>query len=144
MTPQQTAEACVAHMLRSDAASQSMGIAVVAVKPGQATIQLAVTPAMTNGFDICHGGVIFTFGDSAIAFAANTYNEVAVLAAASIDLVRSVAIGTILTATATEQHRGQRSALYDVRITDSRDVTIALMRGRCSRLGRPLLPVSAP
>lgn len=143
MTPQETASACVAQMLQADAASKGMNIEVVDVAPGRATARMTVTRAMTNGFDICHGGYLFAFGDSTLAFAANTYNDVTVLAAASIDCLRSAKLGTQLTAVATEQHRGRSSALYDVTITDADGRTIALMHGRCTPLGRALLPASA-
>ncbi len=139
MTPEQIARACVQHMLGNDAASRAMNIEIVDVSPGHATIRMSVTQSMTNGFDICHGGVLFTFGDSALAFAANTYNDLAVLAGASIDLLRSVSVGAVLTAEAVEQNRGARTALYDVTIADDAARTIAVMRGRVMRMGRPVL-----
>lgn len=140
MTPAQRAAACVAHMLASDDASRALGMTVEATAPGYARVALVVTRAMTNGFGICHGGIVFALADSAFAFACNTHDEVAVSAAASIEFLKSATVGDRLTADARERHRGRRSGVYDVVVTNDADEEIALFRGRSTSLGRPLLP----
>jgi acyl-CoA thioesterase len=139
MRPDQIAAACVARMLKEDAASRAMGMAVLTVAPGHVTTRMTVAKAMTNGFDICHGGYLFALADSTIAFAANTYDDVTVLGAASIDILRSAVSGMVLTAEATELHRGKRTAIYDATVRNPSGEVVATMRGRCTRLGRPVL-----
>ena len=44
---------------------------------------MRVRADMMNGHGVCHGGIVFALGDSAFAFACNSYNEATVAAAAS-------------------------------------------------------------
>jgi len=140
MTPEERAAACVAHMLAEDDASRALGMTVEATAPGSARVSLDVTRAMANGFGICHGGIIFTLADSAFAFACNTYDELSVAAAASIEFLKSANVGDRLTATAQERQRGKRSSVYDVSVTNAAGEEVAVFRGRSASLGRPLLP----
>ena len=48
---------------------------------------------MVNGFDICHGGIIFALADTAFAFACNAYDRLTVAASASIEFVRPARAG---------------------------------------------------
>jgi acyl-CoA thioesterase len=130
-------------MMSEDDASRGLGMTVEATAPGHARVSLVVTRAMANGFGICHGGVIFTLADSAFAFACNTYDELTVAAAASIEFLRSANVGERLTADARERQRGRRSGIYDVSVTNGVGEEIAVFRGRSASLGRPLLPKEA-
>ena len=50
---------------------------------------MTVREDMLNGHGTCHGGYIFTFADSAFAFACNSYNKVSVAASADISFLRA-------------------------------------------------------
>ena len=63
-----------------------------------------------------------------------------VAAAASIDFIRSAAVGDELTAKCEERHRGRTTGTYDVAVTGPDDRTIALFRGRSHEVGGPVLP----
>lgn len=140
MTPEQLATACVRHMLDHDPASRNLGLEIVSVAPGHVALRMHVTTDMTNGFDVCHGGLLFALADSTLAFAANTYDEVAMVSSADVEFLRTATRGEVLTASAVERNRGRRNSLYDVTITNAAGETLALVRGRCTRLGRTLLP----
>src|SRR5688500_19121394 len=58
-------------ILESDSASEWMGIQVVALDDGHATIRMTLRQEMLNGFGMAHGGMIFAFGDTAFALACN-------------------------------------------------------------------------
>ena len=60
MTPQQVAEACRDAMWQGDRASQELGMAVVAVGPGTATVTMPVRAEMLNGHGMAHGGLVAT------------------------------------------------------------------------------------
>jgi acyl-CoA thioesterase len=77
-TAQQIAEAVRDAMWRDDRASKALGMQVLAIGPGTATMSMTVREDMLNGHDICHGGLIATLADSTFAFACNAYNEVTV------------------------------------------------------------------
>ena len=61
-------------ILKDDYASEWMGIEVVALDDGHATIRMALRQEMLNGFGMAHGGMIFAFGDTAFALACNPAN----------------------------------------------------------------------
>ena len=51
-----------------------MGIEVLALDDGHATIRMTLRQEMLNGFGMAHGGMIFAFGDTAFALACNPAN----------------------------------------------------------------------
>ena len=55
-TPQQTADLVRERMFANDRASKALGMRVVEMSPGQATLTMTVREDMLNGHDICHGG----------------------------------------------------------------------------------------
>ena len=71
-------------MWAGDRASRWLGMELVDVGPGTATLQLKLTDEMVNGHDIGHGGITFTLADSAFAFACNSHNRITVAASAEI------------------------------------------------------------
>ncbi len=122
-----------------DTASQALGIEVTDVGPGRATTTMTVRADMTNGHSVCHGGLIFTLADTAMAFASNSHNEEALAAAAAIDFLAPAPLGAVLTAVATEQTLRGRSGIYDVTVSDHTGATIALFRGRTRKVGRVIV-----
>ena len=76
------AQKCCETMWGNDVASQDLGMTIEVTKPGQAEARFEVRANMVNGYEICHGGFIFTLADSAFAFACNTYNRITVAASA--------------------------------------------------------------
>ena len=59
-------------MWGGDRASAGMGMSIVDVDEGSATLTKTVLGEDVNGHGICHGGVIFSLADSAFAFACNS------------------------------------------------------------------------
>jgi hypothetical protein len=57
-TPQETAEDVRDGMFANDNASKGLGMRIVEVGPGQATLEMRVRADMLNGHAICHGGFI--------------------------------------------------------------------------------------
>ena len=65
----QKSQDIVDNMMQQDAFSQWLGIEVLEVKTGSSKLQMTVRKEMTNGFGIAHGGITYSFADSAVAFA---------------------------------------------------------------------------
>jgi acyl-CoA thioesterase len=139
LSPDDLARACAEAMWKEDDASQGLGMEIVDVKPGQATLTMTVKPNMVNGQRIAHGGFIFTLADSAFAFACNTRNERTVAAQGDITFIKPGKLGDLLVATAGEISRNGRSGIYDVRVTVG-DVVIAEFRGHSRTIGGTWLP----
>ena len=136
------ARACAEAMWKEDDASKGLGMEIVEVGPGQATLAMTVKPDMVNGQRIAHGGFIFTLADSAFAFACNSHNERAVAAQGSITFIRPGKLGDRLVATAREISRSGRSGIYDVRVTADDGTVIAEFRGHSRVIGGFWLPAS--
>ena len=75
LSPEDLARACADAMWKEDDASNGLGMEIVEVGPGRATLTMTVRPDMVNGQRIAHGGFIFTLADSAFAFACNSHND---------------------------------------------------------------------
>ena len=141
LSPDDLARACADAMWGEDQASQGLGMEIVEIKAGQATLAMTIQPHMVNGHGIAHGGFIFTLADSAFAFACNTHNERAVAAQGNISFIRPGKLGDVLVATAREISRSGRSGIYDVRVTAD-DVVIAEFRGHSRTIGGTWLPTA--
>ena len=140
VTDQDVAEQAAAAMWADDRASRALGMFVVAVGPGTATLTMTVRADMTNGHDIGHGGLIFTLADSAFAFACNSYGRRTVAAGAEIRFRRPVHLGDQLTATATEVERGETTGEYAVTVTRGSDAeVVATFMGRSHEIGGSLV-----
>ena len=143
LSPDDLARACADAMWQEDKASQGLGMEIVEIRAGQATLAMTIQPHMVNGHKIAHGGFIFTLADSAFAFACNSRNERTVAAQGAITFLRPGRLGDRLIATAREVSRSGRSGIYDVRVTAD-EVVIAEFRGHSRSIGGMLVPSGPP
>lgn len=141
LSPDDLARACADAMWKDDDASSGLGMKIVDIGPGHATLTMTVQPHMVNGQRIAHGGFIFTLADSAFAFACNSRNDKAVAAQGSITFIKPGKLGDLLVATAREVSRSGRSGIYDVRVTAG-DEVIAEFRGHSRLIPGTWLPES--
>jgi acyl-CoA thioesterase len=141
LSPDDLARACADAMWKEDDASGALGMKIVEIGPGSATLTMTVRPEMVNGQRIAHGGFIFTLADSAFAFACNSHNERAVAAQGSITFIKPGKLGDVLVATAREISRNGRSGIYDVRVTAGDDV-VAEFRGHSRTIAGTWLPTN--
>ena len=139
LSPDDLARACADAMWKDDDASSGLGMTIVDIGAGRATLTMIVRPDMVNGQRIAHGGFIFTLADSAFAFACNSHNEKSVAAQGDITFIKPGQLGDTLVASAREISRGGRSGIYDVRVTVDDDV-IAEFRGHSRTIGGTWLP----
>jgi acyl-CoA thioesterase len=141
LSPDDLARACADAMWKDDDASQGLGMEILQVKAGQATLAMTVKPHMVNGHGIAHGGFIFLLADSTFAFACNSHNERTVAAQCNISFIKPGKLGDKLVATAKEISRIGRSGIYDVRVTVD-NVAIAELRGHSRTLGGMWVPIA--
>lgn len=140
MTPHETAQAVARAMWAQDGASKWVGMDLVSVGEGTATLALSVAARHCNGHGICHGGVTFTLADSAFAYACNSRNRSTVAQHNSITYTAAGRLGDRLTATATEVALSGRSGIYDVSVTNQDGTVIARFRGLSRAIGGGFLP----
>jgi acyl-CoA thioesterase len=137
-SPQDLAERVRDGMLANDRATRMLGIRILAISPGAATLAMTVRDDMLNGHDICHGGLIATLSDSAFAFACNSYDELTVASGFGIDFIAPGRLGDVLTARCSEVAKAGRTGVYDTEVTNQRGERIAVFRGRSYTIkGKP-------
>jgi len=117
-------------ILKDDYASEWMGIEVLALDDGHATIRMPLRQEMLNGFGMAHGGMIFAFGDTAFALACNPAapdpgegGNITVASGVDINFIKPAFRGQILTAVANRRASTGRSGLYDIQIYAADAVT---------------------
>jgi len=143
LSPDALARACADAMWTNDHASKALGMEIVEIGVGRATLAMTVTTEMVNGHGICHGGFIFTLADSTFAYACNSRNENTVAAQGQISFIRPGKLGARLVASAQEINRAGRSGIYDVRVTAA-GIVIAEFRGHSRSIGGTLVPPQSP
>src|SRR5262245_44438758 len=92
----------VGKMYDEEKFSQWLGIERLVVEQGHCVLRMKVRDEMVNGFGIAHGGICFSFADSALAFASNAYGRLSVALECSISFPVAVKVGDVLTCEAKE------------------------------------------
>lgn len=133
----EVARRSAAHMWEADAASRALGMRLVEVGPGTATVSMVVREDMVNGWDVCHGGVVATLADSCFAVACNSRGTVTVASGFEVSFLESARLGEELVAVGREVALRGRSGLYDVEVRRADGTLVAAFRGRSRSLGTP-------
>lgn len=130
----------IRRLAARDAFPRDLGIECVEAGLGRAVVRIVVAERHLNCNGSCHGGLLFTLGDTAFGMASNSYG----MTAASIDvhIVYHVAakLGDVLTATAAEVSRNRKLGVYRVDITRGEaraQVLIASFTGTAFITDRP-------
>jgi acyl-CoA thioesterase len=116
------------QILKDDYASEWMGIEVLKLDDGHATIRMTLRQEMLNGFGMAHGGMIFAFGDTAFALACNPASPppgaagteadtITVAAGVDINFLKPAFRGQVITAVANRRAHAGRSGLYAIQIS---------------------------
>ena len=114
----------LAHwILTDDYATEWMGLEVLALGDGSATVTTTLRREMLNGFGIAHGGMIFAIADSAFALACNPHTPdedqagtITVAAGVDVNFLAPAHVGERITAIASRRAQAGRSGLYDVQV----------------------------
>lgn len=125
-------------MLEKDHFSRWLGIEVIDVKKGYSKLKMTIKKDMLNGFGIVHGGIVFSFADSAFAFASNGYGRISVALDVSISFTKATREGDVLFAEAVEQDLGYKTGLYMVEIRNIDQELVALFKGNVYRTSKVL------
>ena len=120
-------------MMEHDSFSQWLGIERLEESEGYCKIKMVLREEMTNGFDVAHGGVTFSFADSAFAFASNSHGKKSVSVETSISHTRPVFVGDVLTAEATLLNLSKNLGVYNVKVLNQNEKIVALFKGTVFR-----------
>lgn len=129
---QPTATAIVDAMMAKDTFSQWLGIERLQEREGFCQLKMTIRPEMCNGFSIAHGGISYSFADSALAFASNSQGRHAVSIETAISHIKPLKPGDVIIATAEEKSRSNKLAIYEVRVEKEGEL-VALFKGTVFR-----------
>ena len=144
LNAQQIAERCAALMWQDDHAARGLGVELLEIGPGLARLRMTVRPDMVNGHGNCHGGFIFTLADAAFSYACNSDNQRAVAAGADISFLAPAYTGDVLVSLCRMRQQGGRNGIYDSEVTNQEGRTIALFRGRSTRIKGHFFAATSP
>jgi acyl-CoA thioesterase len=128
-------------MFAVDTASRlTMGMELLVCEPGRAVLRMPIEALHLNGHQICHGGFIFTLADTTFAFACNSHNKNAVAAGCSIEFLKPVHQGDVLTCEGREQILSGRHGIYDMKVQNQHGEVVALFRGKSAQIAGTVFP----
>lgn len=128
----------VHHLLENDPFSQWMGIEVLDVREGFCKVRCSVRNEMLNGFEVTHGGILFSLADTALAFSAATYGRVALALDNSISYTKKSSVGNQLVATSKCINLSHKTGVFECRITNSSDELLAIMKATVYRTSKEI------
>jgi len=127
-----------AHMMKHDRFSQWLGLQIDATDTGYCKLHFKITDDMVNGFGVVHGGVLFSAADSAFAFACNSHGILTVALDVSISFTRPARTGDLLAVEARELHQGNKTGVYEVRVSNTAGDLVALFKGTAYRTSKTI------
>ena len=131
MTPLETAE----YILNQDEFSKWMGISLIEIRENYCLIEMPIRKEMINGLKTVHGGVTFSFAESALAFSSINTGEAAVALNCMINFTKAVKLGDTLIAESILMADTRKTAVYDITITNQHKIVVASFRGTVYKLG---------
>lgn len=130
----------VAKMMEGDKFSQWMGVEVLLTEPGHCKLKMKIKEDMLNGFGIAHGGICFSFADSALAFASNSYGRLSVALECSISFPVAVNLGDVLVCEAKELSLTNKTGTYLIEIKNQKNENVAFFKGTVYRTSKEWFP----
>jgi len=127
----------ITAQMKKDTFAKHLGIELLEVSPGCATVEMLVRPEHCNSIGMVHGGVIFSLADYAFAVACNSHGTVAVAINCHISYLRPPK-DNHLTAKAVEVSKSRHLGSYDVKVTDGAGTLVASFQGMAFRKDEPL------
>jgi len=132
------ARAVVDRMLTRDAFSRWLGVEVVEIAERRCVLRMTVRPEMVNGFGTAHGGIVFAFADSALAFCTNSDGEISVALDCTVSYPTAVRPGDVLTATGVQESTTNKIGFARVTVVNQDGVVVGHFRGTVYRTRKPL------
>lgn len=132
MTPTETAN----YILNQDFFSQWMGVKLIEIRENYCLIEMPIRQEMINGLKTVHGGVTFSFAESALAFSSNNTGNASVALNCMINFTKAVKMGDTLIAESILMADTRKTAVYDITITNQHKIVVASFRGTVYKLDK--------
>jgi len=105
--------------------AQKLGIRLVELGPGHSIVEMSPQEDTENIFGMTHGGAIFSLLDEAFETSCNSHGRVAVALNVTVSYHHPPDRKSTLRAESTEVHCSQKTATYEIKVTDEKNNLIA-------------------
>jgi acyl-CoA thioesterase len=105
--------------------ARKLGLRLIELNPGHAVVEMVPSKEDTNIFGMVHGGAIFSLMDEAFQLSCNSHGTVAVALCINVVYHNPTGEGHKLKAESKEIHCSNKTATYEIRVTDENDVLIS-------------------
>lgn len=125
----------VETMMNKDFFSQWLGIQVLEIREGYCKLGMQIRNDMLNGFGIAHGGITYSFADSALAFASNSPGRKSLSINTGIAHVKALQLNDEIVAEASCENLSEKLGHYKVQVylKHTPETAIALFHGTVYR-----------
>jgi acyl-CoA thioesterase len=130
--------AAIFRQVKKEPFAEKFGLKLIDLAEGYSKVEMVFTPDMENIFGKAHGGALFALIDEAFETASNSHGTMAVALNMNISYTSSPTEGAILTAEAKELNRTNKTALYEIKVTENSSRLIASCQALVYRMGKPL------
>jgi acyl-CoA thioesterase len=117
--------------------TKKFALSLLDIKDGYSLVKMSFTPDMENLFGKAHGGAIFALIDEAFEIASNSDGNIAVALSMSLTYLSSPSPGSTLVAEAKEISQDVETAVYEIKVTDDKDRSIAICQAIAYRTRKP-------
>ncbi len=130
------AKKIVDKMMAEDKFSQWLGIETILIEEGHCILKMKIRDEMVNGFGIAHGGITFSFADSALAFASNAHGRLSVALECSISFPIAVNVNDVLSCEAKELSLTNKTGIYLIEVKNQKQENVAFFKGTVYRTSK--------
>ncbi len=136
---EQAVKEAIYRAVEKEPFAQALKMELVALDEGHSAVEMAYDPAaMDNIYARAHGGAIFALIDEAFETASQTHGTIAVALNVNVTYVTSPEAGARLRAEAREVSKTNKTAAYDIKVTDHEGQIIATCQALAFRTGKPI------
>jgi acyl-CoA thioesterase len=129
----------IENAVKRETFAQALNMKLVALEDGYSVVEMIYTPEnMNNMYDRAHGGALFGLIDEAFETAGQTKGTIAVALNVNITYVNSPKPGSRLRAEANRVSETQKTASFDIKITDQDGNIITTCQALAYQTGKPI------
>ena len=127
------------NAVKNEPFAKAMKIDLVELESGYSAVEMIYDPdSMSNIYDRAHGGALYALIDEAFETAGQTEGTIAVALNVNVTYVASPEPGVKLRAEASRLSQTQKTASYDIRVSDKSGNLIATCSALAYRTGKPI------
>ena len=129
----------IENAVKREKFAQALNMKLIELEDGYSVVEMIYTPKdMNNMYDRAHGGALFGLIDEAFETAGQTKGTIAVALNVNITYVNSPKPGSRLRAEANRVSETQKTASFDIKITDQDGNIITTCQALAYQTGKPI------